>query len=129
MALLVPSVWDTDSLKQREVRYNIVSDLCITMKLFRPIKMCLNKTYNKVRIDKRPCETFLIQIDMKQGGTSSPLVVSVVLEYAAGKIRENQEGLKLKGRNHLLVFVNGVINVLKENTDVFWTLVKKLVEK
>jgi hypothetical protein len=66
---------------------------------------------------------------MKQGGTSSPLVVSVVLEYAAGKIRENQEGLKLKGRNHLLVFVNGVINVLKENTDVFWTLVKKLVEK
>jgi hypothetical protein len=41
-----------DSVR-REVLYNILIEFGIAMKLIRPIKMCLNETYGKVRIGKR----------------------------------------------------------------------------
>jgi hypothetical protein len=40
-----------DSIK-REVLYNILLEFSIPKKLVRLIKMCLNETYSKVRIDE-----------------------------------------------------------------------------
>ena len=41
-----------DSVRS-EVLYNILIEFCIPMKLVRLIKMCLNETYNRVRVGKR----------------------------------------------------------------------------
>jgi hypothetical protein len=45
---------------RREILYNILIEFGVPMKLIRLIKMCLNETYNKVRIGN-----FLIQNDLK----------------------------------------------------------------
>jgi hypothetical protein len=53
-----------DSVKT-EVLYNILLEFGIPKKLVRLIKMCLNETYSKVRIDKLLSDKFLIQNDLK----------------------------------------------------------------
>jgi hypothetical protein len=48
------------------------------MKLIRPIKMCLNETYNKVSIGKHLSDVFPIQNGRKQGDALSPLLFNLL---------------------------------------------------
>jgi hypothetical protein len=52
---------------RREVLYNIVVEFGVPMKLVRLIKMCLNKTYTKVRIGRHLSDNFPIQNDPENG--------------------------------------------------------------
>jgi hypothetical protein len=49
-----------DSVR-KEVLYNILIEFGVPMKLVRVIKMCLNKNYSKVRIDKYLSDKFSIE--------------------------------------------------------------------
>jgi hypothetical protein len=86
------------------------------MKLDRLIKMCLNEIYGKIHIGKHLSENFPIQNDLRQGDASSPLLFHFSLEYAIGKVHENQVELKLNGTHQLLVYANDV-NLLGDNID------------
>jgi hypothetical protein len=52
------------------------------------MKMCLNKTYSKVRIGKHLPDNFPIQNGLKEGDALSPLLFNCVLEYAFRKVRK-----------------------------------------
>jgi hypothetical protein len=69
--------------------YNILKDFRVRMKLVRLIKMCLNKTYSKVRVGEYLYKSFPIQNGLKQRDASSPLLFSSALEYAIRKVQEN----------------------------------------
>jgi hypothetical protein len=50
-----------DSVR-KEVLYNILMEFVVPRNLVRLIKMCLNKTYNKVHIGKKLSGKFPIKI-------------------------------------------------------------------
>jgi hypothetical protein len=57
----------------REILYNILTEFGLSTKLARLIKLCLNQTYNSIRIGKQLAGNFSIQNGPKQGEALSPL--------------------------------------------------------
>jgi hypothetical protein len=52
--------------------------------------MCLNEMYSKVCIGKHLSDNFPIQIGLKQGDASLPLLFNFAFEYAIRNVQGNQ---------------------------------------
>jgi len=67
-----------DSVR-KGILYNILTEYGIPMKLAKLIKMFVNETYSRVRVDKRLSDVFPIKNDLKHGDDLSLLVFKFVL--------------------------------------------------
>jgi hypothetical protein len=113
-----------DSIK-REVLYNILLECRIPKKLFRLIKICLNKIYRGVRVGKILCHKYPLLNRLKQGYALSPLLSKFSLDYAIKEVQENKIGLEMNGTHQILLYVDDVsllgdsVNTIKENSETF----------
>ena len=55
-----------------EVLYNILIEFGVPMKLVRPIKMCLNENYSRVRVGKNLSDMFPTRNGLKKGDAFKP---------------------------------------------------------
>ena len=69
---------------------------------------------------------------MKQGDALSPFIFNFALEYAIGRVRVNQDGLKLNGIHQLLAYADdvnilgGSVHTVKENVYVLVVATKEI---
>jgi len=120
-----------DSVR-REVLYNILIEIGITMKLVRLIKTCLTETYSKVQVGKNLSDMFPIRNGLNQGDALSPLLFSFALEYAIRTVQVIQDGLKLNGTHQILVYADDVnisggnVYTIKENAEALVAASKQI---
>jgi len=111
-----------DSVR-REVLYNILIEFDIPMKLVRIIKMRLTETYSRIRVGRNLSDVFPIRNGLKQGDVLSPLLFNFASEYAIRRVQVIQDGSKVNGTHHLLVYVDevnifgGSVHTIKENAE------------
>ena len=72
---------------RREVLYNILIEFDIPVNLVRLIKMCLIKTYSRVRVGKNISDKFPIRNGLKEGDALSPMLFNFALEYAIRRVQ------------------------------------------
>ena len=89
----------------------ILIEFGIPMKLAWLIKMCLNESNSRVRVDKYLSVMFRVKNGLKEVDVLSPLLVNFALEYAIGWDQVNQVYLQLNGTHQLVVYAADV-NIL-----------------
>jgi hypothetical protein len=73
------------------VLHSILIDFGMPMELVRPIKMCLNEMYSKVRIGTYFSENFPISNYLNQGDALSPLFFNFVLECVTRNAQDKRD--------------------------------------
>ena len=84
--------------------------------------MCLNESGNRVRLGRHLSDMFCNRNGLNPRENLSLWVFRFALEYVIRKVQENEEGSKLNGTRHFLVYADDVntlddtIHSIQKNT-------------
>ena len=90
---------------------NIPIKFGFTLEVVRLIKMCLNKTYSRIRVSKNLSDIFPTRNGSKTGDALLSSLLNFALDYAIRRVQVIQDSLKLNGTHQLLVYADDV-NIL-----------------
>ena len=131
MRPLFIDLWQAFDSVRKEVLYNILIEFDIAIQLVRLIKMCLNGTYSGVWVGQHLSYMFPDQNGWRKGDALSLLLFNCALEYGIRRVQVNQDGLKLNGTLHFLVYaednniLGGSLPTIKENAEALLVVSKE----
>ena len=70
--------------------YNILIEFGIPVKMVRLIKMCMNETYSRIRVDRHLSDMLLMRNGLKEGDVLSPLLFNFPLDYTVRRVQVNK---------------------------------------
>ena len=73
-----------------KVLYNILIEFGIPVKMVRLIKMCMNETYSRIRVDRHLSDMLLMRNGLKEGDVLSPLLFNFPLDYTVKRVQVNK---------------------------------------
>jgi hypothetical protein len=91
-----------------EVLYHILIEYGTTTKLVRLTKMCLNETYNRVRVGKHLSDIFPVKNILKDGDALTPSLFNFSSQYPIRSVQITQDDLKWNGTHQFLVYADDV---------------------
>ncbi|XP_066909695.1 uncharacterized protein [Halyomorpha halys] len=97
-----------DSIDHQK-QYNIMIEQEIPKKLVNLVRMCMNETYDKVRIGKHLSEKSQVRAGLKQGDSLSPILFNLALEYVIKSVINTEEGLTLGGEIPVFGYAEDVV--------------------
>ena len=86
-------------------------------------KMCLNESNSTVQVVNIYLDIFPMKNVLKQGDALSPLLFNFAAVYVFRKVQTNQEGIKLNGMHHNVVYaidvniLGGSIHTIQKNIE------------
>ena len=72
--------------------YDNFIEFGIPMNLVRLIKICLNETYNRIRVGKHLSDMFPFRNGLKQEDALSSLLFNIALAYAVRRVQVGKPG-------------------------------------
>ncbi|KAJ8921292.1 hypothetical protein NQ315_013766 [Exocentrus adspersus] len=115
-----------DKVQRREL-YKILDELIISKKLRRMIRLTLQKTQNRVKLNNQMSEEFEVRNGVRQGGPVSS-VFSLVLEKVIRDAEINRSGLLYYKRHQCLAFADDLV-ILARNKKELKEVIKRLEEQ
>ncbi|KAJ8917692.1 hypothetical protein NQ315_005139 [Exocentrus adspersus] len=127
VALFVDYQQAYDKVQRREL-YKILEELEINKKLRSMIRLTLQKTENRVKLNNRMSEESEVRNGVRQGDPLSSVLFSLVLEKVIRDAKINRSGLLYYKRHQFLAFADDLV-ILARNKKEFKEIIKRLEEQ
>lgn len=116
-----------DSLDRAKI-WDKMKKFGVPRKLINLIKMTIEGSRCKVKIDGTMSESFEVKTGVRQGDGLSPILFNIAIEDALQKVRRTNKGLKIGTNLNILAFADDVA-ILCEKKDDLKNLTKLFIQE
>lgn len=106
-----------DRIKRAEL-HEVLKELGISQKLRSMIFITLQGTENRVKINNRTTEKFLVREGVRQGDPLSSVLFSLVLEKVIQDSKINRSGLMYQKKHQCLAFADDLVILARSKTEL-----------
>lgn len=127
MALFIDFKQAFDRVKRREL-FAALQDMDVCPKLIRIIKLTLQRTVNKVKINNSITESFEVKEGVRQGDPLSSIMFSIILEKVIQEANINRTGLIYHKKHQCLAFADDLVILARSKRELM-EIAMKLEER
>lgn len=102
----------------RQELWSSLNKYQIPQKLIKLIKMCVEGSRCKVRVERDYTDSFEVKTGVRQGDGLSPILFNLVLEEALRKVKDTAGGAFVDGKINVLAYADDVALIAENRQDL-----------